>query len=158
MSDYERPSWDEYFINIMVEVGKRSTCDRGRSGAVVVRDNHILASGYAASPIGLPHCDDLGHEMIKMIKEDGTTTEHCVRTNHAEENAICQASKLGIALDKGTFYARMTPCYRCAKMIINSGIERVIALNDYQSSDQSKFIFEQAGVKFDIIEKTIVDY
>ena len=96
---YKRPSWDEYFIEISRTVAKRATCDRGRSGCVIVKDKHILVTGYVGSPKGIPHCDEVGHQFKKTIHEDGNITEHCVRTAHAEQNAICHAAKLGIPLD-----------------------------------------------------------
>src|SRR5574344_1127614 len=126
INQHGRPSWDEYFMEIANAVSSRATCDRGKSGCVIVRDRQILVTGYVGSPKGLPHCDEVGHQMKKTVHEDGTTTEHCVRTVHAEQNAICQAAKLGIALQDSTLYCRMTPCRVCAMLIINCGITRVI--------------------------------
>jgi len=77
---YRRPSWDEYFLGLMDEVGKRATCDRGRSGCIVVRDKQIVCTGYVGSPPGFPHCDEGGHLMKKVVEEDGTSRMHCVRT------------------------------------------------------------------------------
>lgn len=153
-----RPSWDEYFMEIADTVSKRATCDRGRSGCVVVRDRQILVTGYVGSPKGLPHCDDVGHDMKKMIHEDGTTTQHCVRTVHAEQNAICQAAKLGIALNGGTLYCRMTPCRVCAMLIINCGISRVVCANRYHAGDESEALFRAAGVKLDYFSREVVKY
>ncbi len=99
-----RPSWDEYFMQIANTVAQRATCDRGRSGCVIARDKQLLVTGYVGSPKGLPHCDDVGHQMRKVIHEDGSITNHCVRTVHAEQNAICQAAKLGISLQGSTLY------------------------------------------------------
>ncbi|HWS49060.1 MAG TPA: hypothetical protein VN174_03360, partial [Candidatus Methanoperedens sp.] len=90
---YVRPSWDEYFLELADAVSKRATCDRGRSGCVIVRDKRILVTGYVGSPAGLPHCDEVGHLMKTMVNEDGSKSDHCVRTVHAEQNAICQAAK-----------------------------------------------------------------
>ncbi len=90
---YIRPSWDEYFLEIMRSVAKRATCDRGRASSVFVKDRQILVTGYVGSPVGMPHCDDVGHQLKKIIHEDGTITEHCMRTVHAEHNAIWQAAK-----------------------------------------------------------------
>lgn len=163
MSDtmYTRPSWNEYFLNIMKKVGSRSTCARARiagGGCVIVRDKHILVTGYVGSPSGIEHCDDAGHEFKKMIHEDNTITEHCLRATHAEQNAICQAAKLGISIDKGTLYCFMTPCYTCAKIIITSGIKKVIAFKDYHVSKDSKRIFQQAKIDFKIIYNEIPKY
>ncbi|MBR9699116.1 cell division protein DedD [Candidatus Woesearchaeota archaeon] len=153
-----RPSWDEYFGKIMKEVGTRATCDRGRSGCVIVKNNQILVTGYVGSPKGVEHCDDIGHEMKKMVDEDGKESQHCVRTTHAEQNAICQAAKLGISLNEGTLYCRMTPCYTCAKMIINCGIKRVVASNDYHKSKETKRIFKEAGITLAILDGNTVKY
>lgn len=101
---YVRPSWDEYFMEIASTVAKRATCDRGRSGCIIVKNRQILVTGYVGSPRGLPHCDDVGHLFKKTIHEDGSVTNHCVRTVHAEQNAITQAARLGIALEGGTLY------------------------------------------------------
>ncbi len=153
-----RPSWDEYFLSIMTMVGSRGSCDRGRAGCVIARNNRIVATGYAGSPIGLPHCDEVGHEMHTVIHSDGHKTEHCIRTTHAEQNAICEAARMGIALDGGTLYCKMTPCYTCAKMIINAGIKRVVCAYDYQSSARSKEIFKEAGIDFSLIDENVLDY
>ncbi|MDR0540365.1 MAG: cell division protein DedD, partial [Spirochaetaceae bacterium] len=103
-TEYRRPSWDEYFMEVCDAISRRATCDRGRSGAVIAKNNQILVTGYVGAPAGLPHCDEAGHQLKKMIHEDGTVTTHCVRTVHAEQNAICQAAKRGIAIDGATLY------------------------------------------------------
>ncbi len=155
---YKRPSWDEYFMAIAELVGTRSTCDRGRTGCAIVKDKRLLVTGYAGSPIGLPHCDEVGHEMHKVTHEDGTTSEHCIRTAHAEQNAIAQAARMGIALDGGTVYCKMTPCYTCAKILINAGIKKIVALKDYHASKRSKEVFEQAGVRLQIMNPEVETY
>ena len=142
-----RPSWDEYFIQIANTVAQRATCDRGRSGCVIARDKQLLVTGYVGSPNGLPHCDDVGHQMRKIIHEDGSITNHCVRTVHAEQNAICQAAKLGISLQGSTLYCRMTPCRTCAMLIINCGIKRVVCEKKYHDGAESEAMFKQAGVE-----------
>lgn len=153
-----RPTWDEYFIDITKIVAERATCDRGRTACVIVKDKHILVTGYAGSPKGIPHCDEVGHQFKKIIHEDGSVSQHCVRTAHAEQNAICQAAKLGVPLEGGTLYCKMTPCYVCAKMIINSGIIRVVSEKDYHASSDSKEIFKQARIKLDILNKEMEQY
>ncbi len=153
-----RPSWDEYFLGIMRMVGARSTCDRGRSGSVIVRDKRILSTGYVGSPEGVPHCDDVGHEMHTVIHEDGTSTRHCIRTAHAEQNAIVQAARVGVALEGATLYCNMTPCYVCAKMIVNAGIKRVVALKDYHAGARSKEIFTEANIRYELIEESTEVY
>lgn len=153
-----RPSWDEYFLEICTSVAKRATCDRGKSGSVIVKDKRILSTGYVGSPVGLPHCDDVGHEFKDTIHEDGKITKHCVRTTHAEQNAICQAARFGTSIDGATLYCKMTPCYICAKMIINSGIKRVVAEKDYHAGDDTKRIFKEAEIQFDIINQVVEEY
>lgn len=144
-----RPSWDDYFIEIANSVSKRATCDRGRSGCVVVKDKHILVSGYVGSPVGLPHCDDIGHQMRKVIHEDGSESDHCVRTVHAEQNAICQAAKLGVSLDGSTLYCRMTPCRVCAMLIINCGIKRIVCERKYHDGGESEAMFQTVGIQLE---------
>ena len=124
----------------------------------IVKNKHILVTGYAGSPKGIPHCDDIGHQLKKIVHEDGSVSQHCVRTVHAEQNAICQAAKLGIALEGSTLYCKMTPCYTCAKMIINSGIKRVVAQKDYHASEDSKRVFKQAGIILEILDKETETY
>ena len=156
--DYVRPSWDEYFMQIATLVGERGTCDRGRAGCVITRDKRILSTGYVGSPIGLPHCDEVGHEMHTVINEDGTESRHCIRTTHAEQNAICQAARVGIPLEGGTLYCKMTPCYTCAKMIINTGIKRVVCAKDYHAGTRSKEIFKEAGIEFVLLDNSMTQY
>ncbi len=154
----KRPSWDEYFIEISKAVAKRATCDRGRSGCVIAKDKQILVTGYVGSPKGLPHCDDVGH-LIKTVKhEDGTESQHCVRTTHAEQNAICQAAKLGIAINGATLYCKMTPCSVCAKMIINAGIKRVVCEKKYHRGEESEKMFLAAGVELKILKNEVQKY
>lgn len=137
---------------------RRATCDRGRSGCIIVRDRQVLVTGYVGSPKGLPHCDDVGHHMKKVIHDDGSITQHCVRTVHAEQNAISQAARRGIALDGGTLYCRMTPCRTCAMLIINCGIERVVCEHRYHVGNESEDMFRQAGVRLDYINDDILHY
>jgi len=153
-----RPTWDEYFMEIMRSVAKRATCDRGRSGCVIARDNRILVTGYVGSPKGVAHCDDVGHEMKKILHDDGKVSQHCVRTTHAEQNAICQAAKLGINIDNATLYCRMTPCYVCAKMLINAGIQRVVCERAYHDGKDTERIFKEAGVRLEILNKEVQEY
>lgn len=104
-------------MNIAREVATRSTCPRKHVGAVIVRDKVILSTGYNGSIRGLPHCDEVGHLM-----EDG----HCVRTIHAEANAIIQAASHGVRLEGGDIYVTASPCWNCFKMIANTGIRRIV--------------------------------
>ena len=154
----KRPTWDEYFMEIANAVSSRATCDRGRSGCVIVRDRQILVTGYVGAPKGLPHCDEVGHQLKKTIHEDGSVTEHCVRTVHAEQNAICQAAKLGISLNNSTLYCRMTPCRVCAMLIINCGITRVVCEKKYHAGAESEEMFRKAGVQLEFFSEEILQY
>jgi len=111
-----RTPWDKYFMQIALDVSTRSTCDRKFVGAVIVRDKMILSTGYNGSIRGLPHCDEVGHEM-----DNG----HCVRTVHAEANAIVQAARNGAGIEGADIYVTASPCYNCFKLIANSGIKRI---------------------------------
>ncbi len=155
---YKRPTWDEYFLQMADLVGSRGTCDRGHAGAVITRDKRIVATGYAGSPVGLSHCDEVGHEMHTVTGEDGTVSRHCIRTAHAELNAITNAARVGVAVEGATLYCKFLPCYTCAKAVINAGIKRVVTLRDYHASKQSKNIFKKAGVKLEIINKEVQSY
>jgi dCMP deaminase len=128
----KRVSWDEYFMNIAREVSTRSTCDRKFVGAVLVRDKCILATGYNGSIRGLPHCDEEGHLM-----EEG----HCVRTVHAEANAIVQAARNGVRIDGAAIYVTASPCWGCFRLIANSGVTRVVFGEFYR--DPKIFDFAQ---------------
>lgn len=155
---YKRPSWDQYFIEVMDSISKRSTCDRGRSGCVIVRNNQIISAGYVGSAAGDSHCDDNGHKMQKRLNFDGSVSKHCIRTIHAEQNAICQAAKNGNSINGATLYCRMTPCSVCAKMIINSGIKRVVAQRKYHDSKESMRLFRKCKVKIEHIENKVQKY
>ena len=131
-----RPSWDEYFMGITFEVARRSTCNRAQVGAIIVRDKRILTTGYNGSPTGLPHCTEAGCLIVNG---------HCVRTLHAEQNAIIQAALHGVSTDGATIYVTHQPCLICAKMIINAGISRVVYGGDYPD-DLARQFLEEAGV------------
>ncbi len=139
-------------------IAKRATCDRGRSGCVIARNRQILVTGYVGSPTGLPHCDEVGHLFKKVVHEDGRVTQHCVRTVHAEQNAICKAAKLGIPLEGSTLYCRMTPCRTCAMLIINCGIVRVVCERKYHAGGESEALFREAGVQLDYVVDEILQY
>jgi dCMP deaminase len=153
-----RPTWDEYFINMTKAVAERSTCDRGRSGAIIVKDKRILSTGYVGSPPGMPHCDEAGHDMRKMINDDGSISEHCVRTIHAEQNTLAQAAKFGISVEGSTLYCKMTPCRVCSKLIVGAGIKKVVAEKDYHASKESKELFKNAGVELVILNPEVEKY
>ena len=157
-NNYTRPSWDEYFLELANTAARRATCDRGRSGCVIVRDKQVLVTGYVGSPKGMPHCDDVGHLFKKVYHEDGSVTQHCVRTVHAEQNAITQAARRGISLNKGTLYCRMTPCRTCAMLIINCGIERVVCEKKYHAGKESEDLFRDAGVELVFFNDEVENY
>ena len=153
-----RPTWDEYFMEIANTVSKRATCNRGKSGCVIARGRQLLVTGYVGSPIGLQHCDDAGHQLKSVVHEDGTTTQHCMRTVHAEQNAICQAAKLGISIDNATLYCRMTPCRTCAMLIINCGIKRVVCEKKYHAGTESEKLFAEAGIELEYFLDEVIKY
>jgi dCMP deaminase len=155
---YIRPSWDEYFMELANAAAKRATCDRGRSGCVIVKNKQVLVTGYVGSPIGLPHCDEVGHLFKQTYHADGTITNHCVRTVHAEQNAICQAARRGIALDGATLYCKMTPCRVCAMLIINCGIKRVVCEQKYHAGQESEEMFKEAGIEIEFFNDCILKY
>jgi dCMP deaminase len=158
MEQYKRPSWDEYFMEIADTVAKRATCDRGRSGCVIVKNKQILVTGYVGSPRGLAHCDDIGHQLKQTVHEDGHVTTHCVRTVHAEQNAITQAARFGIPLEGSTLYCRMTPCRTCAMLIINCGIVRVVCEKKYHAGTESEEMFKMAGVELVYFSEEVMKY
>jgi dCMP deaminase len=141
----QRASWDEYFMRIAEEVASRATCDRKHVGAVIVRDKSILATGYNGSIRGLPHCSEDGHMM-----EDG----HCVRTIHAEANAIIQAARNGVRIDSATIYVTASPCWGCFRMIANAGIMRIVFGEFYR--DERIFRFAtQLGIELSPLSSVI---
>lgn len=156
--NHVRPSWDEYFMELANTVARRATCDRGRSGCVIVRNKQILVTGYVGSPRGLPHCDEVGHLLKKVTHADGSTSTHCMRTVHAEQNAICQAARLGISLEDGTCYCKMTPCRTCAMLLINSGIERIVCEKKYHAGAESEAMFKDAGVELEYFHDEVLKY
>jgi len=139
-------------------IAKRATCDRGRSGCVIARNRQILVTGYVGSPMNLPHCDEVGHLLKKVTHEDGKESTHCVRTVHAEQNAICQAAKVGVPLEGATLYCRMTPCRTCAMLIINCGIVRVVCEKKYHTAAESEEMFKVAGITVDYVSEDIMRY
>ena len=147
----KRPSWDEYFLKLAEVVSTRGTCDRGYAGSIIVKNKRILSTGYVGAPSGLPSCDEVGHEMQTVTDEDGVPSRHCIRTAHAEQNAINNAARIGVAIEGGILYCKITPCYKCAQSIINSGIIRVVALKDYHGGNRTKDILKQANIELEIL-------
>jgi len=136
-----RPTWDEYFLKMAEVVATRATCDRKHVGAVIVRDNHPIATGYNGSPPGLAHCDEVGHLLREV---DGRMS--CFRTTHAEQNAVNTAARFGHRTEGATIYVTAQPCLNCAKAIITAGIRRVVWAEGYPDAQSLEFL-EAAGVE-----------
>lgn len=159
MTKSTRPNWDEYFLGLLDGISKRATCDRGYNGAIIVSEhNTILTTGYVGSAPGDKHCDEVGHYMVEIIQPDGTSSQHCQRTLHAEENAILQAAMDGIRLRGATLYLKMVPCLSCARRIARVGIKRVVAQKKYHADKLSRQLFADAGVKLVVIDDTVEKY
>jgi dCMP deaminase len=153
-----RPSWDEYFLDMTEHVASRATCDRGKCGCVIAKDKRVLATGYVGSPPKLAHCDDVGHLMKKVVDEDGTIRQHCMRTVHAEQNAICQSARYGISIEGGTIYTKMEPCRVCAMLIISVGISRVVCRRRYHAGHETREMFQNAGIELDVWHEETEQY
>ena len=140
----KRPSWDKYFLQIAELVATRATCPRLHVGAVLVKDRKIISTGYNGAPRKTDQCDEVGCYLVN---------NHCARALHAEENAVIAAAYHGVSTNDATLYVRYFPCDRCAKVIINAGVNRVVYEQDYKNSDQSftREMFKQAGVKLERI-------
>lgn len=140
-----RDSWDKFFMKIAREVATRATCDRKHVGCLLVKDNHILATGYNGSIPGQPHCTDAGCIVI-----DGS----CLRTTHAEQNAIAHASKFGIGINGATAYITCEPCWTCFKLLLTCNIERIVFCDSYNSDnkllkDEKLSVLERTGVQYE---------
>lgn len=133
----ERVNWNEYFMNIAEQVATRSTCERKHVGAVIVRDRTILSTGYNGSLRGAPHCTEVGHDM-----ENG----HCVRTVHAEANAVAQAAKHGVRIDDSEIYVTASPCLTCFKLLVNAGIQKIYYKEFYRDERITEYA-KQAEIK-----------
>ncbi|MDA8234934.1 MAG: cytidine/deoxycytidylate deaminase family protein [Clostridia bacterium] len=140
-----RPDWDQYFMEIARVIAQRSTCLRRQVGAVIIRDNRILTTGYNGAPAKLKHCLEIGCIREKMQVPSGERHELC-RAIHAEQNALIQAAVHGVSIDNSTIYITAQPCVLCAKMIVNAGIKKVVFAGDYP--DQlARDILAEAGVE-----------
>lgn len=144
----KRPSWDEYFLKLAMLASERSTCPRMHVGCVLVRDKFVLATGYNGSLPGLPHCEEVGCLIVD---------NHCVRTNHAEINALTQAATHGVNLKGSTAYITNMSCTTCAKALIAAGIKRVVVFSEYHDTLATKFYTESGVeiVKLEMPEKEI---
>lgn len=136
-----RPDWDSYFIEITNVIKKRSTCLRRQVGALIVKDNQILATGYNGVPTKIAHPSEVGCLREKMNVPSGQMHELC-RGLHAEQNAIIQAAKHGVSIDGGTIYSNTKPCSICTKMIINAGIRKIIYEEYYEDKLAEELLAE----------------
>lgn len=150
----KRPPWDNYFMNIAELVATRATCPRKHLGAVIVKNKRIIATGYNGSPPGLPHCDDAGCMLVPTIKKvrgKEVVKSHCVRTLHAEQNAIIQCALHGVSSEGATLYTLVNPCWICAKMIASAGIKRVVYKEEYfhddALDDEAIALLKKAGIE-----------
>ena len=141
----KRPSFDEYFMEIAKIVSKRSTCLRRQVGAIIVKDNHIFATGYNGAPKGFKHCEEVGCVREKIGVPEGQRHELC-RGLHAEQNAIIQAAVFGISIRNATIYTTHFPCSVCAKMLVNAEIKEIVYLNDYPD-ELAKEILRESNIK-----------
>lgn len=146
----ERPSWDEYFMEIATLTSQRSTCLRRHVGAAIVCDKHIVATGYNGAPRGIKHCEERGGCLReKMNVPSGERHELCMAL-HAEQNAIIQAATLGQSIEGATIYITHQPCVICAKMIINAGIKRIVVKEGYPD-ELAREILKEAGLEIEKI-------
>ena len=146
-----RPSWDEYFMDIVELVKERSTCLRRKVGALIVKDRRILTSGYNGAPTGCRHCEDIGCLRQQLNIPSGERHELC-RASHAEQNAIVQAAMYGQPIEGATIFVTAQPCTICSKLIINSGIKRVVYKGSYPD-ELSMQLLEEAGLEIVRYEK-----
>lgn len=140
----ERISWEHYFTDITKKVSVRATCDRLKVGSVIVKENDIIATGYNGSPTNEVHCIEDG-----CLMKDGS----CIRTIHAEINAIMQCVKHGISLSGATIYVTHYPCYNCAKHIVQVGIKDIVYLEDYRNDPETEELFNRQGVKITKVDR-----
>ena len=142
----DRPSWDEYFMQMAELTAKRSTCLRRQVGAVIVKDRHIIATGYNGAPRGLKHCSELGGCLRQKLQVPSGQRHELCRALHAEQNAIIQAATLGQSIEDATIYVTHQPCVICAKMIINAGMKRIVVREGYPDELATE-ILDEAGIK-----------
>ncbi len=139
-----RKPWDDYFMDMARMVATRATCDRKQVGAVIVRDRRTIASGYNGSVSGDVHCQDVGCKVVEG---------HCIRTVHAESNAILQCAKFGVSTDGATLYVTHFPCLQCTKQIIQAGISQVVYGEAYRVDNYAVELFGRAGVALSLVEQ-----
>jgi dCMP deaminase len=144
--NYERPGWDEYFMEITDVVAKRSNCVSRKVGAVITVDNQIVSTGYNGAPKGLHHCVDAGGCLRRLNNIQSGTRQEVCRAVHAEQNAIISAAVKGVSIKGGTLYINTYPCSICTRMIINAEIKRIVYNSDY-SDELSKEMLEESKIK-----------
>lgn len=140
-----RVSWDEYFMEIAEIVKTRSTCLRRQVGAVIVKDNRIITTGYNGAPSGTFHCTDRNSCLRQELKIPSGQRHELCRALHAEQNAIIQAANVGVSTANTTLYVTTQPCVICAKMCINAGVQKIIYRGDYPD-ELSLEMLKEAGV------------
>lgn len=180
-----RMGWDKYFLEILNALSMRGTCNRGKCSCIFTKDNQILATGYVGAPSGFPHCIDDGdimEERIRFIdpnnphaqkvdhipkdwifneekkRFESLPKQHCIRTVHAEANAIVQAAKRGVSLKDSTLYVSMTPCRNCALLLLGLEIKRIVCVKKYHAGQESEEMFKKAGIELDFVCTDIEDY
>jgi dCMP deaminase len=134
----KRPPWDEYFLQIADLVSSRATCRRLKVGAILVKDRKIISTGYCGAPKKIPDCFEVGCLM---------RNDHCVRTVHAEVNTVAQAAYHGVSTKDSTLYANWLPCYNCAKVLVNAGVNKIVYREIYRSDSETKKLLKQAKVQ-----------
>ena len=142
---FQRPDWDEYFMDIAHVVSKRGNCCRRKVAAVIVSDRRIISTGYNGTPRGIDNCFEGGCPRCASDASSGENLDECICA-HAEENAIVQAAYHGIAVRNSTLYCILSPCLMCTKMIINAGIKEVVYETEYHFTEQARDLFSKAGV------------
>ena len=147
-----RPSWDEYFMEMAELTAQRSTCIRRQVGAVIVREKRAIATGYNGAPRGLAHCEEKGGCLRQKLQIPSGQRHELCRALHAEQNAIIQAASMGHAIEGGTIYITHQPCVICAKMIVNAGIRRIVVRQGYPDQLAME-ILEEAGLRVEKLKK-----
>ncbi|MDR0898759.1 MAG: cytidine/deoxycytidylate deaminase family protein [Lactobacillaceae bacterium] len=135
----KRINWSQFFMTQAAILSTRSTCTRLHVGAIVVKDNRVIAEGYNGSVAGTPHCTEVGDYIV-----DG----HCVRAIHAEQNALVQAANMGISVDGAEIYVTDIPCVHCTKLLLQAGIKKINYMRDYNNDPFARELIEQKGVGF----------
>ena len=146
MTNHNKPSRDEYFMSIAAVAASRSNCSRRHVAAVIVKERQIISTGYNGTPKGIKNCDEGGCPRCNSDIPSGQGLTECI-CSHAEENAIVQAAKHGIAIEGAVLYTTYSPCLLCSKMIINAGLSEVVYQDRYSIDDVSMRLLHEAGVK-----------